>query len=65
MVTVVIYFLRRLCMDDFDYNGLSVRVPMTDMRLILRQIWKSRGTEPKMGALYEKYRPLVLEDLDK
>jgi len=52
-------------MDDFDYNGLSVRVPMTDMRLILRQIWKSRGTEPKMGALYEKYRPLVLEDLDK
>ena len=51
--------------DDFDWNGVSVRVPMSDMRLILRQMWKSRGSEPKMGQLYEKYRNLVFEDLDK
>ena len=52
-------------MTDLDYNGLSVRVPMTDMKDILRQIWKSRKMEPRMNELYEKYRPLVFEDLDK
>jgi len=52
-------------MTDLDHNGLSVRVPMEDMKLIIQQIWKSRGTEPKMGQLYEKYRPLIFEDLDK
>ena len=46
-------------MTEPESNGLSVRVPMTDMKHILRQIWKSRGTEPKMGELYEKYKPLV------
>ncbi len=52
-------------MTEAEFNGLSVRVPMSDMRLILRQMWKSRGSEPKMGQLYEKYRNLVFEDLDK
>ena len=52
-------------MTEPESNGLSVRVPMSDMRLILRQMWKSRGSEPKMGQLYEKYRNLVFEDLDK
>ena len=41
-------------------NGsLSVCVPMDDMKLILRQMWKSRATEPKMGELYEKYTKLT------
>ena len=41
-------------------NGsLSVVVPMDDMELILRQMWKSRQTEPKMGELYEKYLKLT------
>jgi len=52
-------------MTEPESNGLSVRVPMSDMRLILRQMWKSRGSEPKMGQLYEKYKNLVFEDLDK
>ena len=34
-------------------------VPMDDMELILRQMWKSRQTEPKMGELYEKYLKLT------
>ena len=43
-----------------DTNGaLSVVVPMEDMELILRQMWKSRQTEPKMGELYKKYRDLT------
>ena len=46
-------------MTEPESNGLSVRVPMTDMKHILRQIWKSRGTGPIMGELYEKYKPLV------
>jgi len=46
-------------MTEPESNGLSVRVPMTDMKHILIQIWKSRGTEPIMGELYEKYKPLV------
>ena len=47
-------------MTDPHTNGsLSVVVPMDDMRLILTQMWKSRGTEPKMGELYEKYLKLT------
>ena len=41
------------------YGSLSVVVPMEDMKLILQQMWKSRGTEPKMGELYEKYTELT------
>jgi hypothetical protein len=47
-------------MTEPSMNGsLSVCVPMDDMKLILRQMWKSRGTEPKMGELYEKYTKLT------
>ena len=41
------------------HGSLSVVVPMDDMKLILRQMWKSRGTEPKMAELYEKYTELT------
>ena len=40
-------------------GSLSVVVLMEDMEHIVRQMWKSRGTEPKMGELYKKYKPLV------
>jgi len=40
-------------------GSLSVVVPIDDMKLILHQMWKSRGTEPKMGELYEKYKKLT------
>ena len=41
-------------------NGsLSVVVPMEDMTAILTQLWESRQTEPKIGALYEKYKALI------
>ena len=43
----------------YTNGSLSVVVPMDDMELILRQMWKSRGTEPKMGELYKKYRDLT------
>ena len=47
-------------MTEPRLNGsLSVVVPIDDMKDILRQMWKSRGTEPKMGELYKKYRDLV------
>ncbi len=47
-------------MTEPHMNGsLSVVVPMDDMELILRQMWKSRQTEPKMGELYEKYLKLT------
>ena len=47
-------------MTEAHTNGsLSVVVPMDDMELILRQMWKSRDTEPKMGELYKKYRELT------
>ena len=47
-------------MSEPTTNGsLSVVVPMDDMKLILHQMWKSRGTEPKMGELYEKYKKLT------
>ena len=45
--------------EAHTHGNLSVVVPMDDMKLILHQMWKSRGTEPKMGELYEKYKPLV------
>jgi len=38
---------------------MDVRVPLDDMKKILRQMWKSRGTEPQMGELYKKYQNLV------
>ena len=43
----------------YTNGNLSVVVPMDDFKLILRQMWKSRGTEPKMGELYEKYLELT------
>ena len=43
----------------YTHGSLSVVVPMDDMKLILRQMWKSRDTEPKMGELYKKYRELT------
>ncbi len=43
----------------YTNGSLSVVVPMDDMELILRQMWKSRQTEPKMGELYEKYKTLT------
>ena len=47
-------------MTEPSVNGsLSVVVPMDDFKLILRQMWKSRQTEPKMGELYEKYTDLT------
>tara|TARA_B100001250_G_C19537062_1_gene673024 strand:+ start:528 stop:683 length:156 start_codon:yes stop_codon:yes gene_type:complete len=47
-------------MTEAHTNGnLSVVVPMDEFKLILRQMWKSRGTEPKMGELYEKYTKLT------
>ena len=42
-----------------DPGSLSVVVLMEDMEHIVRQMWKSRDTEPKMGELYRKYKPLV------
>ena len=45
--------------DPHTHGSLSVVVPMDDMKLILRQMWKSRGTEPKMAELYEKYTELT------
>ena len=43
----------------YTNGSLSVVVPMDDMELILRQMWKSRKMEPKMGELYEKYTKLI------
>ena len=43
----------------YTNGSLSVVVPMDDMELILRQMWKSRQTDPKMGELYEKYLKLT------
>ena len=40
-------------------GSLSVVVVMEDMEHIVRQMWKSRQTEPKIGALYEKYKALI------
>ena len=35
-----------------------VQVPIEDMKIILRQLWKSRATEPDVGEIYEKYKDL-------
>lgn len=45
--------------EAHTHGNLSVVVPMDDMKLILQQMWKSRGTEPKMGELYDKYSKLI------
>ena len=47
-------------MTEPTVNGsLSIVVPIEDMTAILTQLWKSRGTEPKIGELYEKYKALI------
>ena len=43
----------------YTNGNLSVVVPMDDFKLMLRQMWKSRKMEPKMGELYEKYLKLT------
>ena len=48
--------------DEVQEGSLSIRVPIEDMTVILTQLWKSRGTEPKIGQLYEKYKALIPED---
>ena len=45
--------------EPYTHGTLSVVVPMDDFKLILRQMWKSRSTEPKMGELYNKYYELT------
>ena len=45
--------------EEVHSGALSVVVPMDDFKLILRQMWKARQTEPKMGELYEKYTNLT------
>ena len=51
--------------EAYTHGNLSVVVPMDDMKLIIKQMWKSRDTEPKMGELYKKYHDLVeLADID-
>jgi len=45
--------------EPHTHGNLSVVIPMDDMKLILRQMWKSRDTEPKMGELYKKYTELT------
>ena len=47
----------------YTHGNLSVVVPMEDMVQILTQLWKSRGTEPNIGKLYEKMK-LVKEVRD-
>lgn len=46
-------------MEAHTNGSLSVVVPMDDFKKILRQMWKSRATEPKMGELYKKYKELT------
>ena len=45
--------------EEVQEGSLSIRVPIEDMTVILTQLWKSRGTEPKIGELYEKYKALI------
>ena len=45
--------------EPYMNGSLSVVIPMADFELILRQMWKSSKTEPKMGELYEKYLKLT------
>ena len=42
-----------------EQEPLSVVVPIDDMRDIVKQLWKSRDTEPKCGELYHKYKELI------
>ena len=35
-----------------------IKVPIGEMKIILRQLWKSRTTEPDVGEIYEKYKDL-------
>tara|TARA_B100001029_G_C14614930_1_gene211030 strand:- start:138 stop:299 length:162 start_codon:yes stop_codon:yes gene_type:complete len=47
-------------MAEPKLNGsLSVVVPIDDMKDIVKQMWKSRDTEKRMGELYEKYSDLI------
>ena len=46
-------------MEAHTNGSLSVVVPMDDFKKILQQMWKSRGTEKRMGELYEKYHELI------
>ena len=48
--------------EEVQQGSLSIRVPMEDMTVILTQLWKSRGTEPKIGELYDKYKALIPKD---
>ena len=52
-------FLDKKDEEPFTNASLSVVFPMDDFQLILRQMWKSRASEPKMGELYEKYTKLT------
>ena len=52
-------FLHSKDEEEVQEGSLSIRVPMEDMTVILTQLWKSRGTEPKIGKLYEKYKALI------
>ena len=45
--------------EAHTHGSLSFVVPIDDMKLILQQMWNSRGTEKKMGELYEKYTKLT------
>ena len=45
--------------EEVQQGSLSIRVPMEDMTVILTQLWKSRGTDPKIDELYEKYKALI------
>ena len=45
--------------EPYTNGNLSVVVPMDDFEIFLQQMWKSRGTEPKIGELYEKYKKLT------
>ena len=39
-------------------DDTCVKVPIDEMKIILRQLWKSRTTEPDVGKIYEKYKNL-------
>ena len=54
-----------MAQEPYTHGNLSVVVPMDDMKDILKQMLKSRSTEPRMGELYKKYHHLVeLADID-
>ena len=48
-----------MAQEPYTHGNLSVVVPMDDMKDILKQMWKSRSTEPRMGELHKKYHHLV------